>query len=365
MIGKIICDLAPGADNDRNSEGAFIRLKNGDLMFAYSRYRGGGSADHCAADIFAIISKDDGESFGAPFKLLSCEEVGADNIMSVSFMRLKTGALGMFYVRKQNEKKLCIPHLAISNDEGKSWDRHIRCIEKDGYYVLNNDRVIALPSGRYLMPVARHVLGDGPMGAISGDILIFASDDDGESWYQISNDIKSPYDDIVRKEYTNDTYLYEPGLVLLDDGRIWCFIRTGFGRQYECFSYDNGKSWSKPMPSPFTTPHSPMSVKKLRDGRLFTVRNPIPYYQGRKLVVEGAWLTARDPLVFLILEKDGKFINDDFTVIEDDKRGGYCYCAIYVTEKGDVFLGYCAGRVEDRACLNRIRIRKIYRAELE
>ena len=81
--------------------------------------RGGIDAAGRMRELFAYNSptfcffKDDGESFGAPFKLLSCEEVGADNIMSVSFMRLKNGALGMFYLRKQNEKKLCIPHLAI------------------------------------------------------------------------------------------------------------------------------------------------------------------------------------------------------------------------------------------------------------
>lgn len=67
MIGNFICDLAPNNLNNRNSEGAFIKLKNGDLMFAYTRYRGEGFDDHFAADLYAMLSKDDGESFGAPF----------------------------------------------------------------------------------------------------------------------------------------------------------------------------------------------------------------------------------------------------------------------------------------------------------
>ena len=36
MLGKIICDLAPKKNNPRNSEGAFIELKSGRIMFAYT-----------------------------------------------------------------------------------------------------------------------------------------------------------------------------------------------------------------------------------------------------------------------------------------------------------------------------------------
>ncbi len=63
MTGQIICDLVPNNQNNRNSEGAFIKLKNGDLMFAYTRYRGEGCEDYSVADLYAIISNDDGESF--------------------------------------------------------------------------------------------------------------------------------------------------------------------------------------------------------------------------------------------------------------------------------------------------------------
>ena len=56
MPGKIVCELRPSENNKRNSEGAFIQLKNGDIMFAYSRYRGG-DRDHDPADIYAVISK--------------------------------------------------------------------------------------------------------------------------------------------------------------------------------------------------------------------------------------------------------------------------------------------------------------------
>lgn len=44
---------------------------------------------------------------------------------------------------------------------------------------------------------------------------------------------------------------------------------------------------------------------------------------------------------------------------------GFCYCAIYETEKGDILLGYCAGGIEDKSTLNRLRIKKIYHDEIE
>ena len=35
---KVALELKPGPDNPRNSEGAFMTLKDGRIMFAYSRY---------------------------------------------------------------------------------------------------------------------------------------------------------------------------------------------------------------------------------------------------------------------------------------------------------------------------------------
>ena len=50
MIGKRICDLVPSPENNRNSEGAFITLKDGRILFVYSRYCSEGGGDGAAAD---------------------------------------------------------------------------------------------------------------------------------------------------------------------------------------------------------------------------------------------------------------------------------------------------------------------------
>lgn len=40
-LGSVSLDLVPGPDNPRNSEGAFLTLENGEILYGYSRYKGG------------------------------------------------------------------------------------------------------------------------------------------------------------------------------------------------------------------------------------------------------------------------------------------------------------------------------------
>lgn len=365
MIGKKICDLSPNSSNKRNSEGAFLKLKDGKLLFAYTHYGADGHFDHSTADIYGIISEDDGESFGNPFLIFSCKDVGADNIMSVSLMRMKNEDIGMFYLQKHIDgmKMTCIPYLALSADDGKTWYKHIRCIDEDGYFVLNNDRVITLKNGRILMPVAKHIKkGDD---FLPGSIYIYSSDDNGATWQRLSNEIAINPTGNRRKNFNDVRNCMEPGLVQLENGTVWCYIRTALGRQYETFSDDFGVTWDIPTPSPFTAPSSPMCVKKLKNGKLFAVWNPVPLCNGKSEFLDGAWTGGiRAPLAFAVLDKNGSY-EENLREIETDPKCGFCYCAIYETESGDILLGYCAGDMAGGNCLNKLRIRKIYRKDIE
>lgn len=365
MIGKIICDLRPNESNNRNSEGAFIKLKNGELLFAYTRYRSGGFEDHAAADIYGMISEDEGETFGRPFLLFSCEDVDADNVMSVSLIRMKNGDIGMFYLKKKNTNdntpNTCIPYLSISSDEGKTWNKHIRCIAEDGYYTLNNDRVIVLNNGRILMPVSKALIENGSFS--SGNVIMYASDDNGKTWECITEKIEMNAAENMRKNFNAVCNAMEPGVVQLENGMVWCYIRTELGRQYESFSKDFGVTWTPSLPSPFTSPSSPMCVKKLQNKKLFCVWNPAPVYNGKSEVINDIWTGARTPLTFAVLGENGEFDSEPH-IIESDENAGFCYCAIHETEKGDILLAYCAGGTEDGCCLSKLRIRKICKNEL-
>ena len=366
MFGKHILDLAPSQINNRNSEGSFIALKNGDILFVYTRYGGAGHYDHCTADLYGMISSDDGESFSDPFLVFSCKDVGADNIMSVSLMRMENGDIGLFYLQKHNAHIYCLPFIARSADEGKTWYSHTKCVKEDGYFVLNNDRVLRLASGRLLMPLAKHAgkrREDGSTFLGKGTIYILASDDDGFTWAPLAEDISLPvsvWNDPTEGNLSCCSSAMEPGLVQLENGLIWCYIRTTLGRQYEMLSSDNGVTWTTPNPSRFTSPSSPLCAKKLADHRLCVVWNPIPKYNGSRDTVDGVWTDNRKQLSFAIMDAQAKkFLMTE--ILEYDEGSGYCYTAIHETKEGNILLAYCAGGKGDRNCLSRLRIRKLYK----
>ena len=359
MINKIIRDFTPDGDNNRNSEGAFITLKNGNILFAYSRYGGDGCEDGSSADIYASISTDNGESFGEPFELIPRHLLNADTLMSVSFLRMANDDVGMFFLAK-TEVVNCRSFFMRSADEGKTWSEPMLCTENEGYFVVNNDRIIRTPEGRILIPVAKHgtICETDEKGRKSvegiepGVLYIFTSDDDGKSWYKLSEGTTIPYSEGCT------TGVQEPALLQLKDGRIRCFMRNDSGRQYESYSSDNGKTWSNPVPSRFTSAESPLSVKRLKNGKIVAFWNPIPIYNGRAEEVNGVWTGARTPLVMAQSLDDGKNFSEPVAIETDDKRG-FCYVAIHETDDGTILLAYCAGGEEDGCTLNRLRIRKI------
>ena len=53
-LGTKIVDFPPKAGNPRNSEGAFITLKDGSILFIYSYYDGKSFEDDARASLAAI-----------------------------------------------------------------------------------------------------------------------------------------------------------------------------------------------------------------------------------------------------------------------------------------------------------------------
>ena len=361
MTGKIIMDVAPISENRRNSPGDFFYLKNGDLLFAYTSFAAGG-ADQDSADICGMISKDDGETFGEPFTIITCKELGADTIGVASLMRMQNGDIGLFFFRKDEYD--CTIHMIRSDDEGKTFKNPVLCSPEHGYTVINNDRVIRLKNGRILVPLAVSV---NPVHGVRADgrgcicdagaqtLFIYASDDDGYTFKPITEGVTPP---LSRGLVIG---VQEPGLLELKDGRLWCFIRNDSARQYECFSEDGGYTWSQPLPSPFTSPPSPLSAKYLSDGRIFVVWNPIPIYNGRREV--GFVTGLRTRFAYALSCDDGETFSEPI-VFEDDEESGFSYASIYETRDKSVLIAYHAGSGKDGTNLCRMRIRKFRLDEL-
>ena len=317
--------LKPGRGNPRNSEGDFIQLKDESLLFVYTHFTGGGG-DHSAAHLAGRLSRDGGRTWSDKDIVVVPNE-GKRNVMSVSLLRLRSGQIALFYLRK-NSIEDCRPYMRISTDEAKTWSKPRLCIDPVGYNVLNNDRAVQLDSGRLVLPVSRHG-GPGQKWAGAGEISCWLSDDRGKTWRQSRTVLN-------KRTERRRVVLQEPGVVALKDGRLMMFMRTTMGSQYISYSSDGGLTWSPARPSAIRSPCSPASIERIpKTGDLLLVWNDhskiAPSLRGK-----------RTPFKVAISSDEGKTWRNVRT-IEDDPGGWYCYTAVQFVS-GRVLLGHCAGQ---------------------
>lgn len=326
-VGKEVCFLSTGDGNPRNGEGAFIRLKNNDILHVYTAYFGNDGGDHCTADLCGMISSDEGETFGTPF-LIKKKPPEALNLMSVSLLRMNNGDIGLFYIEKlpfgNSDKKVIDRYCLIrSSDEGKTFGDPVYCINDGDYHVINNDRVIRLANGKILIPSARHPVHER-VGEGIGRANFFISDDDGRSFRKTSCELVTPFPEISKG-------LQEPGVYQLSDGRLWGYFRTNFGFQFEAFSSDEGESWTDVRPNlTFTSPRSPMLIKDVGKYTL-AIFNPEPPHR----MNPRPFGLDRTPFMVAVSEDRGESFCR-FYLLEDDLQSSYCYPA--VIEGEDYFL---------------------------
>src|SRR5690606_15309150 len=152
---QLTLQINPGPENPRNSEGDFIELKDGRILYVYSRFFGGSASDHAPAQLMGRYSSDGGKTWTQKDQIIVDKE-GDMNVMSVSLLRLQNGNIALFYARK-NSLDDCLPIMRISKDEGKTWSEPTTCIQdRKGYFVVNNDRVIQLKGGSIVNTIYLH-----------------------------------------------------------------------------------------------------------------------------------------------------------------------------------------------------------------
>jgi sialidase-1 len=221
--------------------------------------------------------------------------------------------------------------LRTSSDEGKTWSEPTVCItDQRGYYVLNNNRVIQLPNGRLLAPVALHTSTFNPNASIHelersfnnfGKIFCYYSDDEGKTWTR-SAEVYFPETVIAQ----------EPGVVELANGNILMYIRTDKGFQYYSHSKDRGVTWTPAEPSTIISPLTPATIARLPKSKdlLIVWNNNDEKEPERK--------GKRTPLTVGISKDNGVTWKKLFD-IETNPKGSYCYTGIHYTKK-EVLLNY-------------------------
>jgi sialidase-1 len=311
-------------ENPRNTEGDFITLKDGRILFIYTHFTKGAEgsphSDFGNAYLAGRYSNDQGKTW-ADEDVKIVEQEGAMNVMSVSLLRLQNGKIALFYLKK-NTKSDCIPYMRISTDEAKTWSEPVQCItDNKGYFVVNNNRVIQLKNGRLLMPSALHKTEDSEYSN-SGKIWCYYSDNNGATWKRSREVLKA--DSVITQE---------PAVIELKNGDIMMLIRANHGIQYKSYSKDKGLTWSKAEPSTIKSPLSPASIARIPStGDLFLVWNN----NGEK--GPGYFKGKRNPFTVAISKDEGKTWQN-IKNIEDDPDLAFCYGAIHFTEN-NVLIAY-------------------------
>lgn len=350
---RTVLALPPGPDNPRNSEGDFIQLRDGRVLFVYTHFTGG-AGDHAAAFLAGRYSSDGGKTWTDDDVTILPNEAGF-NVMSVSLLRLADGRIAMFYLQK-NSQADCRPVLRFSEDEAQTWSKPIEIVpEREiGYYVLNNDRVIQLHSGRLIAPLAQH-FGEGqPKWTGHGRIVCYVSDDVGKTWSRGEFvEVDSPAGSSIAMQ--------EPGAVELKDDRVLLFCRTTGGSQYTAHSQDGGQTWSPLRPSSIISPVSPATIERIpASGDLLMVwnnhANISPELKGK-----------RTPLTAAISRDEGQTWQVVLT-LADNPHGWYCYTAMDFVGQS-VLLGHCAGDRRNNNGLaethvTRFPVKALYRSAL-
>lgn len=344
-------DIDPTPLHPRSTEGSFVTLKSGRILFDYSQFSGG-QEDHSPSAIAEIYSDDQGKTWSQPKVVIPTGSY--QNIMSVSFLRLASGKLLRFHAVKKTKWLDCHAVMSVSTDDGATWSEPKLVTDAPGYFVLNNDRVIQTASGRLIIPLSYHrsrgTADDTTSWDGHGFTLWYYSDDEGATWKESTNWWGMPV--------VSGSGLQEPGVVQVADGSIYSWARTDVGVQYQFRSVDNGLTFGAPEPSPLFSPNSPASIKRIpKSDTLIVVYND---HSGKVPAPKEAKRRAPMAVAF---STDGARTWGPSQVIEDDLGGWYCYTAIHFTDDA-VLLAYVAGN-DKIGHLSRLRIRRIPFADLQ
>jgi len=308
--------------NMRNSEGDFIRLEpNGRIIFIYSHFISG-TGDYAEAYLAGRFSDDGGKTWSDEDSIILPNE-GDMNVMSPSLLRLKNNSIAMFYLRKNSDAD-CRLYMRISNDETLTWSDPVLCINDEGYFVVNNDRVVQLNDGRIIFPAARHNTPDQGRFDNHGTIMCYYSDDNGNTWNK-SADARTSSTVIVQ----------EPGLVEMRNGTLMIYCRTNVGVQYQSFSSDRGITWGELKPSCIPSYMSPASIKRIPStGDMLLVWN-------KKGTDQTDVIGLRSPLCMAISDDEGATWRHIRT-IEALPDHWYCYPSVEFADS-EIILSYSSG----------------------
>lgn len=313
----------------RDTEGDVVVLEDGSLLLAWSDFYTKAWHDDAPSRIVMRRSTDGGRTWG-PIRVLQ-DRMGS-NVMSVSLLRTSKGMVLLSFLCKGGPNGAAVHYVRRSTDGGRTFGECILANAGHGRRVANNDRFLELrdPHGKY-DDRGRILLTCRDYPGRKGVVVV--SDDDGRTWRAGKNVPVVP-------EWGSQNF-NEPGVVELDDGRLWMYGRTTMGFHAQAWSVDRGMTWSRPEPMALLGPCSPLTGERIPETPytrkmgwaghiLFTFTNHDVKRFPRKLAY-----TARTPLDSAI-STDGAKTWQHVRTIEEDPTMQYGYTSITFLDDKEV-----------------------------
>lgn len=193
-----------------------------------------------------------------------------------------------------------------STDHGRTWSEAKR-----------------LPDG-ILGPIKNHAVT-----LTDGTIVSGSSDEEG-GWrvhFEISRDRGATWEKTPDIGDPKTMGLIQPGIAVVDGGRLMAFCRSRAGSVFLTESRDAGRTWSTPVATALPNPNSGVDAVGLKDGRALLVYNH----------VGGNW-GGRSPLNVAV-SRDGRAW-ESVAVLEDEPGKEFSYPAVIQTSDGLVHITY-------------------------
>lgn len=180
-----------------------------------------------------------------------------------------------------------------SENQGETWEAPVRVTTPGVATHLYQDAITRTTSGRIVIPVyismgqssgfndlkspASGKLVNGQWVSTAGhffdphfsSVYLAFSDDDGRSW-QRNKDGELM---ILQDPSAIFSYANEPTVTEVSPGKLLVMMRTGLGRIFQAWSYDNGETWTRPQPTSLSSSTAPAQIGTLPNGHLLVVWN--------------------------------------------------------------------------------------------
>ena len=303
------------------------------LLLALTVYADKGH-DSSPSEICAWPSRDGGRRWVAAERRLLQENIGDNNVLNPTFLRLGDDDVLLFFDVGNGRKDAGV-WMRRSDDNAVSFGPPQRLPYRH-YGGLNPDQALLLSGGRILVPCFR-----SPDELQNEHAYCFYSDDGGETWAESDEfTVPIPADrppirrGKVYGGHPVTSVASEPSVAELADGSLLMLVRTYAGHLYASRSKDGGATWCAPYSSGIPAPGArPTLTRVPSTGDLLLVYNagepeeihgPTPRNRMASLISRDQGVTWSS---YRLIDGgpgfNGKMTNSTVAFVGDDALVGY------------------------------------------